>query len=98
MTVEDAAENQVASGNRGFERISKQVREVIRLRAASAQSCQRMQEDGQVQRLNARKDLFEQWVVEVATFDIRSKVDTAYAGQFARPIEFIDGVIGEEHW
>src|SRR5713101_9123166 len=54
MAVEHAAEDQVASGDRGLERIAEQVREVIGLGAIAAQSRQWMQENRQVERLNPR--------------------------------------------
>src|SRR5712691_8653520 len=59
MAVEHAAENQVASGDRGLDRIAEQVREVIGLGAIAAQRRQWMQENRQVKRLDARKDWFK---------------------------------------
>src|SRR5229473_1507133 len=86
MAVEHAAEDQVASGDRGLERIAEQVREVVGLGAVAAQSRQWMQEDRQVERLDAREDRLEQRIVEVSPFDVGAQVDAAHAGQFARSI------------
>src|SRR6266853_1544578 len=97
MAVEHAAEDQVASGDRGLERIAEQVREVIGLGAIAAQSRQWMQENRQVERLNAREDRLKQRIVEVSPFDVGAQVDAAHAGQFARAIEFVNGVIRVEH-
>src|SRR6266436_9005891 len=70
MAVEHAAEDQVGSGDRGLERIAEQVREVIGLGAIAAQSRQWMQENRQVERLNAREDRLKQRIVEVLSFDV----------------------------
>src|SRR5882762_1848480 len=97
VPVKHAAEDQVAGGDRGIKRIAEQVREVVGLGAMAAKSRQRMQKDRQAERLDAREDRLKQGIVEVAPFDVSAQVNTAHAWQFARTIEFVNGVIGVKH-
>src|ERR1700676_4073536 len=55
VAVKHASEDQVRGGDRGFEGITQQVPEVVRLCAIAAQRRQRMKEDGQLERLYARQ-------------------------------------------
>jgi hypothetical protein len=97
VAVEHAAEDQVARGDRGVERIAEQIGEIEALHALATDGLQRMQEHRQAELLDPREDRLEGRIVEIAVVDVGAHVDAAHARQLAHPVELVDGTLRVEH-
>ena len=97
MAVEHPAEDQVAGGDRGVDRVAEQIAEVEALHALAADGLDRMQEHWQPELLDPGEDRFEQGVVEVAIVDVGAHVDAAHARHIAHAIELVDGPVRVKH-
>src|SRR5690348_6996112 len=97
VAVQHAAENEVAGGDGGIERIAQQVGKVKGLQALSADGGQRVQENGEAQGLDAGKNGLEQGIVEVVFVDVGAQIDAFDAGQLAGAVELVLGAVRIEH-
>src|SRR6267154_2269698 len=97
MAVEHATENQVAGRDRGINGITDQVRQEEWAQSISSYRFYGMQEDREIERLNASQDRLEERIVEIAAGDVGAQIDAAHAWQFAGPLKFAQSAVSIEH-
>ena len=93
-TFEIAVEHQLPDAQRGIQRMSDRVREIMILHAPDQAGAERMQEDHHVEFLDAGEEFFQARAGEVDTPDIGAEFDAAEAELFDGAVEFGNGHAG----
>src|ERR1700730_11346707 len=96
MSIENASENQVAGSDSGVDWITHQVREKEGFETVSA-DIHRMQEDGQVEGLDAGQDGLKQRIIKIFAADVGAQVHATHAWQLAGPSQFVESALRIEH-